>query len=166
MSEERRLEQQRREGQVQRFDRRQQDENPEQLAQIERRAIDRCDEQRPQRLALALPFEGAAQRERSGKRDRDPEYPRRRIGDGASFAHEPEREDEHAREREEHRRVDNFLGPRLDQQVFPGHDPHRARKARHATWLDGTPSPPSARDTDASARPPTPPLSSLVTTTM
>src|SRR5258708_22161314 len=155
MSEERRLEQQRPERNDQRFDRRQQDEYPEQLAQIERRAIDRCDEQRPQRLALALPLEGAAQRERSGKRDRDPEYPRRRIGDGASFAHEPEREDEHAREREEHRRVENFLGPRLDQQVFPGHDPHRARKARHATWLDGTASRPSARDSDASVSPAT-----------
>jgi hypothetical protein len=48
-----------------------------------------------------LALERAAERQRPRKRDRDPEYPRRRVRDDATFLHQGECEHEDGGHREE-----------------------------------------------------------------
>ena len=51
----------------------QQHQHAEQLRDVQRRPIDRRQQQRPQRLALPLALERAAERQRAGERDRNPQ---------------------------------------------------------------------------------------------
>ena len=101
---------------------------PDQLADVERGTLDRRHHQRAERLALPLALERAAERERAGERDRNPENAGGRVGDRASLADEAEREHEHAGDGEEQRREQDLAAARLDQQILARHEPDRSRR--------------------------------------
>ena len=132
LREERRLEQQRDErnehdlaGQEERHD-------TQQLADVDRRPGGWRQQQGAQRFRLPLALEGPPERERAGKRDRNPQDPRGAVLRRAPLAHERKGKDEHARHGEEQRRVGDLEAADLDGQVLAQHEPddageHQAR---------------------------------------
>ena len=98
-----------------RLDRSQEHEDAHEFADIERGAVRRGQHQGAKRIVLPLSLEGAAQRERAGERDRNPENPSGRIVDCYAFTNEPEREYQDTGNREEQGRIDDLATAKLDQ---------------------------------------------------
>ena len=107
-------------------------QDPEQLADIERRPIDRRQQQRPQRLACrsrsnARP--SASVPENAIAIQRIPAAaPRHRP----PLVHEPEGEHQHAGEREEDRREEDLAVRASTSRSLRGDDPHRAHEPGHS----------------------------------
>ncbi len=100
---------------------------PSQLAEIERRPVGRREQQRAQRLGLPLALERArrapACRQNAIAIHR---MPADTFGDRAAFLDEGEREHQHARDREEHRRRHQLPAAHLDGDVLAHDEPRDA----------------------------------------
>ncbi len=107
---------------------------PSELADVDGRPRARRQQQRPERIAVTFALERPAERERAGKRDRDPENAGGRIPYRASIAalaHERHGKHHHARDGEEHGRIDQLTASRFDREILPRHDPHDAPERIH-----------------------------------
>ena len=108
----------------------------QQLADVDGGARRRGQQQRAQRVGVALALERAAQGERAGKGDGHPQDPRCRVGDDPAFLDQRDRKDDHRRQREEQRRRERLAAPDLDGHVLPEHRPDRTRKHRRQDSRD------------------------------
>ncbi len=100
------------------------------LAEVDRRARRRRQQQRSDRLPLALAIEGAAQPDGARDDDRDPEdaggHRRRRLGVADD---EGEAEDQHHHDGQERHRVEDLAAAPLDAQIL-GRDAQHLRQER------------------------------------
>jgi hypothetical protein len=128
---ERRVEQEADQGDQHQFDHAEQNQDAEQFADVDRWPVRRREHQGPQRLGLAFTFERAAERERAGKRDRNPQNACGRVFHRPALTHQGEGEDQNTRHGKKHRRVENLAASNLDGEVLPHHDPRDAQKLAH-----------------------------------
>ena len=118
-----------------RLDDRQQQDDAEQLADVDGRPARRRQHERPQRLGVPLALEGAPEGQRARERHGDPHDPGRRVLQRPALLDEREREHQHARDREEDRRVEDLAAPHLDGQVLAHDEPGDAQE--HHRWNPG-----------------------------
>ena len=108
-----------------------QDQDASELADVERRPIDGSHQQSAQRLALPFALECAAQCERAGERNRNPQDAGGSVAQRSSFPDQTEGEHEYAGDREEERRVDDLATPDLDQQILARDEPGGLEECQH-----------------------------------
>jgi hypothetical protein len=137
-----RLEHQRDQGCDQELDDGKENQDAREFSDVERGPIHGGHHQRPQRFALPFALERPAERERSRECDRDPQNPCRGLAQRRAFLDEPEREDQHARDREEQRRVDDLAAADLDHQIFARNQPGGVKKCQHCFQTTPQPGPP------------------------
>ena len=117
-------------GNQQQFGRRHQHDHSEQFADVDSRARGGRQQERPKRLGVPLALERAPERQRPGKRNRDPQNPRGGARNRLALFHERDRENHHARDREEERRVQNLPAPHLDGEVLLQHEQRGSQEHR------------------------------------
>src|SRR5262249_11122824 len=114
----RRMEQERNQRDQQQLDDCQEEQDDQHLPHVDRRARRGGEEQRPQRFRIPLPLEGPPERERAGELDRDPQDPGGGVLDRLPLLHERDREHQHARQREQQRRVQDLPALDLDRDIL------------------------------------------------
>ncbi len=124
----RRLEQERDEGDQHELRRRQQRDDTEELPDVDGGPVRRRQQQGAERLRLTLALERAAEGERPGKGNRDPEDARGPVVDRAPVRDEREGKHQHARDREEERRIRDLAAADFDRQILAEDEPGRAEE--------------------------------------
>src|SRR5690606_9442355 len=116
-----------------------------QLAQVDRRPLDRCEQQRAQRDGLPFALERPPERQARGENGRNPQNAGWRVFDHGALADESEGEDEQARQREEDGGVDKLAAAQFDRQVLARDEPGGLQDAHLRCLLDCAPIPRSKR---------------------